>query len=201
MILFPRRTYYLQAVLFLVVAVLAFGSGYLIGRGDGSYDKQVEQERAVRQKVLVQGRLLFDPGTGQPSGDENAVVMALPQGEYPKQLLSIQGVRPQDPPPGQEHPTVRSIVELGGDYARANASGGFDLVVPAEGKYWLLLISAHAARATNEPVGEADLAEIDRYFQLGEHLLNRYKYRWRLEEIRVGFNPIEIDFGQDQKSS
>ena len=41
------------------------------------------------------------------------------------------------------------------------------------------------------------LSEMQQYFQLAEHLVGRSQYRWTLEEVNVGFNPIELEFGRD----
>lgn len=200
MILFSRRTFYVHAILFVVLAVAAFGSGYLVGRGAAGFQHEVRQQEAAREQMVVEGTLVYDPGSGQPAPDENAVAMALPEGKLPEQPLSIQGIRPQDPPPPEDSPTLRRIRELGGDYVRADAEGKFNLVVPGQGRYYVLVVSAHAARPSGKQIDEADLAQIERYFQLGEHLVNRYKYRWTLEEIDAGFNPIEYDFGRNERS-
>jgi phage FluMu protein Com len=50
MILFPRRTLYIQAVLFVVLALGAFLIGYFVGRGDAKYERQLEQETLNRQR-------------------------------------------------------------------------------------------------------------------------------------------------------
>ena len=62
MILFPRRIYYVQGLLFLTVALAAFGSGYFIGRGDATYRQKIDQEEARR--VQISGKLVYDQGGG-----------------------------------------------------------------------------------------------------------------------------------------
>ncbi len=202
MILFHRRTFYVHGVLFLLLFAAGLGAGYLIGRGNRRFDEQVQSEQQARERVLVEGKLFYDPGTGQPAGDENSLVIALPENKRPEHLLSILGIRAQDPAPPQTHRTIQAIGELGGAYVRADADGSFSLVLP-EGEYYLLIVSAHVARASGQPLDEADLVQIGEYFQLGEqfqlaeHLIGRYEYRWEREKVVRGFNPIEINFSAE----
>jgi len=195
-ILYERRTIYIQGVLFLVLAGIAFGAGYFIGRGDASFKMQADYEQANKERVLIEGRLVYNPGTAKLVGDENAVIIALPERKVPEKQFSIQGIRPQDPPPRESQKTVRQITELGGAYARADASGAFSMVVPEQGKYHLLLISSHVARPKGFAIDEVDLAGMERYFRLADHLINRYKYRWTQEEYNVP-TEIEHNFGRD----
>jgi len=197
MILFPRRSYYVQGFLFVILAAAAFGAGYLIGRGDATVEKRIEQEQAIKERILIEGKLVYEPGAGQISGDKRAVVIALPDGKCPQKTLPIQGIRPQDPPPAESQRTVRMIRQLGGAYARANAEGDFSMVVSQQGKYHLLIISSHAARPQGVKVDEFDLAEMEKYFELADHLVNRFKYRWELKEINIGSDEIEVNFGRD----
>jgi phage FluMu protein Com len=196
-ILYPRRTFYVQGLLLVILAAVAFGAGYFIGLGDASDRKLREEEEAERQRVPIRGKLVYDPGTGKIAGDENAVVIALPEGKSPASEISVQGIRPRDPPPSENDPSVRKIRELGGAYTRADALGAFYMVVPDQGEYRMLIISNNAARPTGVEIDEVDLSEMQQYFQLAEHLVGRSQYRWTLEEVNVGFNPIELEFGRD----
>ncbi len=196
MILYPRRSLYLQAVLMLLLAAGAFACGYAIGRGDAAHRREIVREEAARQSVLIDGKLVYNPGTGQIAGDADAVVIALPAEKRPEKGFSIHGIRPQDSPPAESHKTVRRIVEFGGAYARAAKSGNFDFLLPDQGAYRLLVISRHASREPGEDLDEVDLAEIQEYFPLAEQLLGRSKYRWSTERIENGFQSVEIDFGR-----
>jgi len=200
MILFPRRAYYVQGLLFLILAAASFGSGYFIGRGDATLEKQIALEQSSKQSVLLEGRLVYNPGTGQITGDHNAVILALPElprEELPAGKLPIDGIRPQDPPPPQTQRSVRMINELGGAYARANLEGNFFMQVPDQGKYYLLIISRNTERPQGTEIDELDLADMKKYFKLAEHLVGRYKYRWELREIDFGTDTIEENFGRD----
>ncbi len=198
MILFHRRNFYAQGFLFLLLAAAAFASGYYIGRGDATYEKKLEVEAAAKESILLEGRIVYNPGTGQIAGDRGAVIVALPQGTLdPK--LDIRDIRVTDPPPTENHKTLRRIRELGGGYARANVDGNFTILLPDQGKYCLLIISANATRPPDQEPGELDLVQIENYFTLPDHLIDRYKYRWETMDINVGTDLIQQDFGHDAK--
>ena len=198
MILFRRRTLYIQALLLLILAGGAFATGYFIGRGDARFDLQVEKEESEKAEVPIRGKLVYDAG-GRIVEDENAVIIVLPAGKLPQKKMEISGIRPQDPPL-ETHKTIRRIVdELEGAFGRADASGEFYFDLPDQGKYHVLLISSHAKRPENSSVDEFHLTELEQYFTMPERLIDRYKYRWSTEEINAGFNPIEHNFGLDGK--
>jgi len=199
MILFPRQTFYVQGVLFVVLAAVTFAAGYFMGRGDARFEQQRVQEELAKERVLVEGTLVYHPGPNQVAPDERAVVMALPVDKLPEKKLTFQGIRPSDREPPQSHPTVRQIAELGGAYARADDQGSFDMVVPDKGAYRVLVISAHAARPKDDNIDEPDLEELGKRFSQPELLIGRFKYRFTKEEINSGFNPIELDFGADER--
>ncbi len=120
----------------------------------------------------------------------------MPEGKLPKKKMKAEGIRPRDPPL-EHHPSIRTIrEELGGAFARADASGNFSVMVPQPGKYYLLIISRHADRPRNADIDEADLAQIQQYFNLPQALISRRKYYWALKEIHIGASPIEHDFGR-----
>jgi phage FluMu protein Com len=196
MILFPRRSLYVQGLLFLVLAATAFAAGYFIGRGDASPEVQPAQVAQAKQRMQISGKLVFDPGTGRIDGDENAVIIALPDNKLPETRLSSKGLRPHDSPPADTHRSVKAIVEFGGAYCRADASGGFSMVVPSEGTYRLLIVSRHATRPKDVELDEAQLVEMEEYFARAENLIGRKKYRWTSEEVNTRLRPIEINFGQ-----
>lgn len=200
MILFARRTLYVQAALFLVVGVVAFALGYFIGRGDANYQVRIDVVEEAREQVPIRGTLVCKREGGQVIGDENAVIIALPEGKWPKEKLSFRDIRPRDPmldPTADPPPkNVRLIRELGGEYARADARGEFFMVLPDQGIYRVLIISANARRPEGANFDEIDAEEIGQYFDLVEQQIGRRQYRWTKEEINVGFNAIEIEFDQ-----
>ena len=196
MILFPRRSLYVQGLLFLMLAAVAFAAGYFIGRGDVNYEVRVVEEELDKERMEIRGKLVFDPGTDRIAGDENAVVIALPSDKLPETRFSSGGLRPQDSPPAVTHRSIEAIVEFGGAYCRADASGDFSMFVPTMGTYRLLIVSRHATRPKGVELDEAHLIEMEEYFSRAENLIGRKKYRWSSEEVNTGFRPVEINFGQ-----
>jgi phage FluMu protein Com len=195
MVAYPRRTLYLHGLLFAVLAVVAFAAGYLTGRGDATLSLEQAHKEAVRERVLVDGRVVYDPGGGSLEGDDGAVVIALPDGKKPAETLSIQGLRPRDPAPAEADESVQAIEAIGGAYARVDASGMFSLVLPATGKYRLLIVSRQTERPADQRIDELDLDQIREYFYRGSDLVGWHKYRWSPEELHSGGDSITQDFG------
>ena len=193
MILFPRRMLYVQGLLLLILFALGLGSGYFIGGGGA--EPRATNDRAAQQRILIEGKLVYDPGTGRLAGDQNAVIIALPEGKLPPKKISSEGIRPQAASTESQN-SVQMIRQLGGEYARADASGNFSLVVPDRGKYHLLIISNHTTRPEGTDVSEADLSDMQQYFSMAALLIGRHKYSWTLREISDDLR-IDRNFGRD----
>lgn len=200
-ILMPRYVIYWQGALFLVVAAVAFAAGYFIGRGDASLELQVAEEQKAKEKVLVEGRLVYNPGTGSLAPDEDAVVIILPENAQPENKIPAQGIRPHDPPPRESHEDLLTIEALGGGYARADESGLFSFVLPEQGRYWVLIISRHAARPTGQRIDPVDHELLDRIFLVPEHVVGSRKYVWELRDLELGMEPLDHNFGRDGEAS
>ena len=197
MILYPRRTIYIQGLLLLLLAAVAFAGGYLIGRGGPRSERKISREKVNRERVLVEGRLSYETGDGRVAADSGAVIVALPGERLPERTLSIDGLRPRDPAATQDSESVRAIDDLGGVYARADDSGAFRVVLPEEGRYRVLLISRRTTRDGETNIDELELSEIRKYFHRAGDLIGRYKYDWDFKEIKAGCRPIEHNFGRD----
>jgi phage FluMu protein Com len=196
MILFPRRMLYVQGVLVSLLALAFFAAGYFVGRGNATLELAMEHEAALRERTLVEGRLVYRPEPHRLAGDKRAVIIAVPSGTPPETPIPIHGIRPQDPEPPGTLRSLRLLEELGGAYTRANADGRFDMIVPDQGEYYILIISRNAARPQGTDPDEADLMEIGRYFTMPERLISRYQYRWGKHQVHSGLLPIEVDFGE-----
>jgi len=192
MILFPRRMIYVQGLLMLLLFAVGFGSGYFFG---GGTEHRATNDRTARQRILIEGSLVYDPGTGRLAGDQNAVIIALPAGKLPPKKISSEGIRPQDTSIEPQN-SAQMIRQLGGEYARADVSGNFSLVVPDRGKYHLLIISNHANRPEGTDVGEADLSEMQQYFSMAALLIGRHKYSWTTPEISDNLR-LDRNLGRD----
>ncbi len=197
MILLPRRALFVQGWLVVCLAIVFFGAGYFIGRGTAKLELILEHEAAIKERTLIEGQLVYRPEPLRVAGDENAVVVALPANTAPQSPIAIHGIRPQDPQPPESLHSLRLLHELGAAYARTDAEGRFDMIVPDQGEYYVLIISRNAGRPPGTDPDEADLLEIGRYFTMPERLISRFKYRWARSAIHGGLPPIEIDFGED----
>ena len=194
-ILLPRRILYVEAVLFVTVAVTAFGLGYLTGRGGWSAADKVDAENTdVQMRVPVEGRVWLVPPAGAKRGDEGAVVIVLPAGKSPGRPLPVAGLRPGDPLAATGHATPTALAEFGGAVARADATGNFALFVPAAGSYRILIISHQAKRGTDEPLQQSDILELGKYFDAPDNLLEHCRYRWLTKDLRHGTGPIDEEF-------
>jgi len=195
MILFPRRMFYIEAVLYVVVAVGAFGAGYAIGRGSGHDAARDDQGEAARRRVPVEGRASYDaPQGGHNLPDAGAVAIFLPVGTPPAHRPSAEGLVPGNQPPPEEAAAVQVIREMGGAFARADGSGQFMAYVPQPGRYYVLIVSCHATRSGEAPAEEKDLARPAEYLDHASALLRGRQYRWTQEELRLGGPKLDVTF-------
>ncbi|HIQ22024.1 MAG TPA: hypothetical protein EYH34_12450 [Planctomycetes bacterium] len=195
MILFPRRVIYWQGLLFVLVAVAGFVFGYWFGRSSDSAVATPPADVSAAGPVLLEGRLVYDPGGGRPVGDEGAVVIAIPDGVGLRARLPTRGIRPLDARLSDTDATAAKIRACGGAITRADASGRFSLILGRPGDYRILAISAHAERPSGEPIEELDRKEIAECFDDPEHLVGPFKYRWEVVAVAPGTPMWEADFG------
>ena len=194
-LLVSRNTLYLQAVLFSVVAVVAFGAGYLVGRGRSPV--ATGGVAGAEDPVVLEGTLTYSSAEGLLKHDGGAVVIAIPQGKYPKPLWKVTGLGPLDSEPASGSQAVLTLEELGARYTRADADGHFLLSVPRPGTYHLLLIANNARRLFKSPADAADLDELRRYFLPAPDLIGRQKYQWTKIELHSGLERHSHNFGVD----
>lgn len=196
MILYRRRTLYIHGLLILLVAGGAFAGGYFVGRGDVRIELEANGRTAAREAVLLEGKLYYDSG-GAVAGDSGAVMIALPAEQSPRSTLSIEGIRPNDPPPSEANKSIRMIEDLGGVCQRVDDSGAYTVVLPGEGTYWVLLISRQTTRPADTDADELDLSQMRKYFYRAAALVGPYKYAWTLHEFSAGAPPLDHNFGRD----
>jgi hypothetical protein len=194
MILFPRRVFYVEAALYLVVAAAAFLAGYFMGRGDTRYREYIRMQLEAQQRIYVPGRILRHVGN-RPAADEGAVVLALPAGKFPTERLPPEGIRPSLGQPRGNSRTTAAVLDLGGALEFADAAGKFGLNLPVRGKYHILIISAHVRRPADQSLPFGDVKEMEPYFQDPRAVVQESAYRWTLRELNLGANPLEVDFG------
>jgi hypothetical protein len=101
----------------------------------------------------------------------------------PDDKVDIDGLRPDDPLPGETHPALQRISVMGGAYARADTDGDYRLQLPKRGKYFLLIISGNAHRSGADELNKEHLAQMGRYFIRATELLGDNRFRWTEERI------------------
>ena len=139
----------------------------------------------------VTGTLLYRNENGDSWPDVDAVILCLPMEQQVAQLLSWQGLRPNDT---VNHDTVQRIQEMGGMYARADVNGSFTLQYREGIQYFVILISANQKRVSE--IKPSVLRELARHFrnpdQFGESCLFTDKYEWHGGTQSLGRHTFEI---------
>jgi hypothetical protein len=168
----PRRVLYLQGGLLGVVGLVCFTIGLIAGSGFFS-----APQPAASKPCIVSGAVTYT-AAGRLTPDEGAVVVALPQSREPEERASISGLRPSDPPPAGMQRGIEIIRTIGGAYTRADANGRYQLRLPTQGKYFLLVISRGAEAASLDHIQTEHLLKLGRFFDMPADLLGKQKYQW-----------------------
>ena len=175
----PRYVLYLQGILLLVLALVAFSLGLLVGGLGGKLNRG---GTAGLQPVVVSGKVTFVSVDGLTSNDDGCVVFLLPRGTFPGTKIPVDGLLPSDPTPDQDHPGIQEIKRIGGDHSRSKVTGDFRVNLSTGGRFYLLVISRNKERMETIPTNH--LAEIGDYFDSTKKLLGDRQYRWTKEVIR-----------------
>jgi hypothetical protein len=174
----PRYVIYLQGGLLGVVALIAFAIGLLTG---GALLTQPAAP-AAPQPCVVTGSVMYAAGTRQRP-DDGAVIVILPQAaEKPDEKAPVQGLRPGDPSPGENNRGIAILRAAGGDYARADANGRFQLKLPDRGRYLVVAISNQQSRTRDDIA--ADILKIGAYFDNAADLLGNHQFQIKPEQFR-----------------
>ncbi len=177
----PRFVLYGQGILLLAVAMMALTLGIMIGRGSAP---RAVVKSGTPTPFFLTGNVLHKTSGGRSVPDAGAVVIVVPQDRRPTDKAPIEGLRPDDPLPEPDQPSLSRIKTIGGDYARADEQGYFKLRVPDSGEYFLLVVSRHSQRKASERLDPVHLAQMGRYFLPAPDLLGDRGYRWRAEAIK-----------------
>jgi len=125
----------------------------------------------------ISGTVYFRNENGDRWHDVDAVIICLPMDRPMAQLLSPQGLRPDD---GANNDAAQLIQELGGMYAKADVNGSFTLYYREGVRYYVVLISANQKRSGE--MKPSVLMELRRFFrdpdQFGENCLLTDEYEW-----------------------
>ncbi|MFP6604247.1 MAG: hypothetical protein VB862_17065, partial [Pirellulaceae bacterium] len=161
----PRSVLFLQGGLLVVLAILAFSLGLVVGR-QGS--PQAESGAGGAQPVTITGKVEYATKAGITTGDDQCMVFLLPTLEYPETKISVAGLLPSDPRPDDSHPSIQQIRELGGDCSKTDVHGNFELKLLKDKKkkrFYLLAVAGYTLRKRDIP--GTDRAEIANYFAPG----------------------------------
>jgi len=148
-----------------VLAILAFALGLLVGRQG---NPPAESGAGGAQPVAITGKVEYATNGGITTGDDQCVIFLLPALERPNTKISIEGLRPSDPRPDDSHPSVQRIKELGGDFAKTDIHGNFELKLLKDKKkkrFYLLAVAGYTVRKRDIPSTER--AQIGNYFAPG----------------------------------
>lgn len=189
MIAVPRYVLYVQAGLIAVVALLAFAIGVLAG----SSLLGPPAAPAAAQACVISGNVTYASGP-RHLPDAGAVIAVIPQTpNRPDDKAPTLGLRPDDPTPDAGHKGIAVLRELGGGYARADASGQFQVRVPARGRYLVLVVSHERRDRGAGEIPAADLLQLGPFFDDAANLLADRRYQLQVESVR-GDRQLSVAF-------
>ena len=172
----PRSVLYAQGILLVVVAVVAFVFGIMIGSSS-----QPEVANLAPQPCVLTGQVDYVAGSGQNRPDDGAIVLVVPTDNRPDSTnkAAIEGLRPGDPLPQDDSENLRIIQSIGGGYTRVDANGRFQVQLPDHRRYFILVVSSQTYRAGGDEIDRGDLAQLGNYVTGATELLSNSKYNWR----------------------
>jgi hypothetical protein len=177
----PRYVLYSQGFLLGVVALAFFVFGLIVGGRSGIQSAEL----STHSPCTVTGSILFDDATDAALPDEGSVVILLPVARRPDEKIAADGLQPAAPAPQDDHPGVTMLRGLGGDYARVDRRGRFQVRATTTGRYFLLVISRHRQRDANEHPKANELAQLGRYVIPATQLLGQSRYQWQEVLLRA----------------
>ena len=171
----PRYVIYTQGFLLGAVALVFFVFGLNVGsRSGGQSSNPLAQSSCV-----VSGDVLYVDSTGTAVPDVGAVVVLLPTTRRPDEKVSADGLQPAAAEVPEDNRGLLLLRSLGGDYARVDRRGHYQVRSETTGRYYLLIISRHSDRRELEHPRASELAQLGRYFIPATELLGQHRYRWQ----------------------
>lgn len=178
-----RWALYVQSVLIVFGVGVAFVMGLLVGLGLTSPTNVDLPD----QPVLVDGSVAIETD-GAAELDPRGFVALLPtEAELavkidPEELLKqIDGLQTAQ----------RLLYDVGGRIARTDPSGGFQLTVPRQGEYYLLVLSTEAPATPASELDRAerkrriaDLGKMGNYLSSVDELTDSYGYSWSRVDLQ-----------------
>jgi phage FluMu protein Com len=174
---FPRYVLYAQAGLLVVVAIVCFTLGTLMG---GAFLSAPEGGVAAGPCSITGIVKVTDGATIK--ADEGAVVFFLPHNvKNIDERAPVAGFRPRDSEPEGNHRGLTILKQMGAGHARTDKEGKYKITVPKPGKYYVLVISR--SKTGTLDVGKQQIA---RFFENANDLLGTQKYQFSVETFADG---------------
>ncbi|HJT33465.1 MAG TPA: hypothetical protein VJ783_15585 [Pirellulales bacterium] len=195
MLLVSRKVVYAQAALMAVVALAALTAGYLIGRSARSTAPSSDAV-ASGEPVALEGHIGYTFATDASEPDAGAVIAVLPAKTQPARKLEASLFHPG----AAEASTVAArdaLESLGGALAKAGDDGHFQLVVPRPGEYYLLIVSSHAERPSDQPISRKHFAKLSGYFDAPAQAIDDKRYAWLSRRLTGAPPPVRHEFRED----
>jgi len=178
-----RAAIYAQAAIFLIIACVAFLAGYWMGQSRTPVTTSKSAHAPAKaEPVRLAGTITYKLPMDRASPDAGAVIIALPT-KPPRTKLKANGLDPDAPLNPAHEDAVSRIEAAGGGYARANDQGAYDVVVPAAGGYYVLMISHHMTRPPGEHLVDADLKVLAPYFEVVTDVLGPHQYTLTRQQL------------------
>lgn len=176
----PRWVLYAQGGMLAVIAIFSFAMGVLAGGNGGGGNNTTEDPNRSYKLYGEISFLLADRKTN----DDGAVIIALPQNEYPDEKIPGTELLPQDvaaEPAGRAKEIIRV---LGGGYARTNKDGYYEMNLPKKGTYFVLVVAGYNKRKPGQNVSVKEAGEMGRFIEGPIDMIGTRPYVWKKENIR-----------------
>ncbi len=176
-----RSVVYIQGGLLGAAALMCFVFGVIVGRN--SYEPPTTE--AITGPFSISGTIEFKRHKDDiRNPDVEAVVMVFPKEARPDEKLQLTQEELRRVALEDNAEKLMPVRQLGGDYDSVDAEGAFKLSVPGPGRYWVLVVSGNAARASGQRIITADAARIGAYFDPGYNVIGDRKYRLSEQTIK-----------------
>jgi hypothetical protein len=191
---------------FVAVGFTAIVTGFVLGRWDlnmesgnagtqdVSQEPTPEQNAASAQDVYAhlgalaaEGTIKYSEGEGRPiTPDAGAWIYAFPLKNETGKMLKPEWFE-------SNHPArIQALQILGGNAVQADANGQFQLDLLREGKYLLIVSSAHKSRPTSAANSKTPPDVLKQYFEDPEAFLGQWAFQ--SQEVEYQGEPITVNF-------
>lgn len=168
-----RTAIYTVGGLLAGVAIVAFLLGWSFGSELSTHKQAANQPSAKR----ISGRITYVTNRGKNVPDTEAVVVAFPTKRKPDEKIAPAMMRPEISPANVPTNLLNAIRTLGGDFARTDRNGTYELEVSHPGEYFILVVSNHRSRGSRQPTTR-EIVEIGQFVTRATELLEGNDYVW-----------------------